>query len=158
MLFFCQQTYNKAKYNHMKKIHKFSAIFALLLILTFFISTLMVEIFGSYGDIRLVKEYIFYALSLLIPAIITAGASGNFLAKNRKNAKIVQNKMRRMKIIAFNGIFFLVPSAVFLWYLSNQNQFGAEFVSVQVLEFVAGATNIYLMVKNARDGLRLKGK
>jgi hypothetical protein len=51
----------------------------------------------------------------------------------------------------------LVPSALFLAYKARAGAFDASFYAVQVLELVAGATNITLLSLNMRDGLTMKG-
>ena len=64
------------------KIHAASATIALILISTFFLSSLVVEIIGEKSLILTVKTYIFYAIWILLPVMAIAGATGNKLAPN----------------------------------------------------------------------------
>lgn len=142
----------------MKKVHKNSAIIASLTILTFFISTALVEITGNKAYIILVKTYIVISLALLIPTIIITGITGNKLAQGRESVKIIQKKLLRTKIIAGNGIFILVPAAFLLWNLSANSDYGTFFIVIQLLEFIAAGTNITLMTFNMKDGMCLAKK
>ena len=65
--------------------------------------------------------------------------------------------MKRMRIIAGNGILVLIPSALFLASKARAGEFDTSFYVVQVLELAAGAMNIALLGLNLRDGLRMKG-
>jgi len=48
-------------------------------------------------------------------------------------------------------------SAVFLAFKAEATEFDGWFYAVQLLELIAGATNITLLSLNMRDGLKLKG-
>ncbi|WHP67558.1 hypothetical protein [Phaeobacter inhibens] len=63
-----------------------------------------------------------------------------------------------MPIIGANGLLVLVPMAFFLESRAAAGQFDATFYSLQVVELLAGATNLVLMGLNMRDGIRLSGK
>ena len=139
------------------KIHLAAGILATLCIASFFCSTVIVEIFGSYEAIARVKNLIvFPGLFILIPAIAATGASGFVLSKNR-HSQLVKGKKQRMPIIAANGILILIPSAIYLKMLASSNSFNYIFFATQFLELSAGATNIILMSLNMRDGFKLKG-
>lgn len=140
--------------NPMVKIHAMSATVALLLIASFFSATLLSEIFASQQQITTVKNAVFYGIWLLIPAMAVTGATGARLAgKARKG--LIGKKMKRMPIIAANGLLILTPAAIYLRHLALAGDFGAIFYAVQVLELLAGATNMTLMVLNFRDGLKV---
>ena len=63
-----------------------------------------------------------------------------------------------MTIIGPNGLFVLLPSAIYLNTLATQGTFGPTFYAVQTLELLAGAVNLTLMGLNIRDGLRATGR
>lgn len=63
-----------------------------------------------------------------------------------------------MRLIALNGIFVLVPSALVLRELAERGELGQLFFAVQVLELVAGGLNLLLLARNAREGLTLSGR
>jgi hypothetical protein len=66
--------------------------------------------------------------------------------------------MKRMRIIAANGILILISSALFLASKAKAGEFDAVFYAVQALELVAGATNLALLGLNMRDGLKFTGR
>ena len=51
-----------------------------------------------------------------------------------------------------NGLLVLVPAAIYLSAKANEGSFDTSFYVVQVVELVAGATNLTLMGLNIRDG------
>ena len=136
------------------KIHAGAASLALLMITSFFVSTLVSELFGSAEQIAHVKNIIFYAIWFLIPSIAIAGISGVNLAGKAKKG-LIGNKFKRMPFIALNGIVILVPAAIYLRALAIEGDFGTAFYAVQALELLAGATNITLMTLNFLDGLKV---
>jgi hypothetical protein len=71
---------------------------------------------------------------------------------------LAAGKLRRMKIIAANGLLVLVPSALFLNWRASAGDFGAAYFAVQLIEFAAGGVNLALLGLNMRDGLRLSGR
>ena len=79
------------------------------------------------------------------------------LAKGRR-VGLVGAKVKRMPIIAANGILILVPAALFLAFKASHDEFDSIFYTVQALELVAGTTNISLLGLNMRDGLKMKGR
>ena len=139
------------------KIHLTAASLATLLILTFFASTVLVEVFGGNEAIAAVKRLIVYGLAILVPAIAVTGITGFLLAKSR-SGRLVESKKKRMPFIAANGLIVLAPSAVVLDRLASAGSFGATFTAVQSLELLAGGANLVLMFLNLRDGLRLTGR
>ena len=139
-------------------IHKTASIIATLCVATFFISTLMVELFGTEEMIVLIKSLIVMpGIFILVIMMALTGATGFALAKNRKG-KIVQNKKRRMPIIAMTGIFILIPAAIYLNNWALAGLFDTRFYIVQAIELLAGATNLTLMIKSIKDGKKLRGK
>ncbi len=143
----------------MKQItHRIAAIIAFLCIVTFFTSTVLVELFGSLESIVMIKSLIVMpGLFILVPAIAITGGSGFSLAKKRK-AHLVESKKKRMPFIAANGLLVLLPAAIFLDQWATEGAFDTRFYIVQGLELIAGAVNLILMGLNIRDGLRMSGR
>ncbi|OGB34535.1 MAG: hypothetical protein A3F78_01260 [Burkholderiales bacterium RIFCSPLOWO2_12_FULL_61_40] len=141
-----------------KRAHLIAGILAPLCIATFFISTLMVELFGSHEAVAQLKSLIVTpGLWILIPAMVAAGASGMFLGKSRRG-RLVDAKKKRMPLIAANGLLVLVPCAIALNRWASAGGFDTTFYIVQSIELLAGATNLTLMGLNVRDGLRMAGR
>ncbi len=138
------------------KLHAFAGVVALLCIGTFWISTLVSELFLSSQAVAAVKHGILRAMWLLIPAMAATGASGFALARQRRG-RLVTVKARRMKIIAANGLLVLLPCAFVLADMADGGRFDGAFYALQGLELIAGATNLVLIGLNMRDGLRLGG-
>lgn len=140
------------------KIHVLGAFIATLCIATFFTSTIIVELFGSYKCIARIKELIVMpGLFILIPAIAVTGGSGFSLGRSRKG-RLVEAKKKRMPVIGANGILILLPAAIFLDQWASAGSFDLRFYVVQGMELIAGAVNLTLMGLNIRDGLRMSGK
>ena len=141
-----------------KIVHPLAGALAILTIATFWLSTVFSELFGSRTVITSVKTAIPWGFLLLVPALAAAGGSGFALARERRGAALVASKMKRMRIIAANGILILMPSALFLASKATAGEFDAAFYALQALELVAGATNLALLGLNMRDGLKLTGR
>ena len=133
------------------KIHAIAGVIGFLTILTFWTSTAYSELFGTVHTIVLVKSMILKGMFILIPAMIVVGASGMNMGRHRKDARAVAKK-RRMPFIVANGLIILLPAAFYLESKAVAGSFDSAFYSVQVLELIAGATNLVLMGLNIRDG------
>ncbi len=140
-----------------KIIHPVAGALAILTIATFWLSTAFTELFASQAVITTVKTAIPWGFFILIPALMAAGGSGFALAKGRR-AGLIGAKIKRMPLIAANGILVLIPSALFLAFKARAGEFDTAFYAVQALELAAGAVNITLLGLNMRDGLKLKGR
>ncbi len=141
----------------LRLIHPIAGAIAILLIATFWISTAFSELFGSHAIIAAVKTAIPWGFLLLVPALAAAGGSGLALAKGRR-AGLVGAKLKRMPLIAANGLLVLIPSALYLAAKAGAGELDVGFYAVQALELVAGAANITLLGLNMRDGLKMKGR
>ena len=140
-----------------KHAHLIAGFLAPLCMATFFVSTLLVELFGSPAAVAQLKSLIVTpGLWILIPAIAAAGGSGLFLSKSRRG-RLVDTKKKRMPFIAANGLLVLVPCAIFLNRWATAGTFDTPFYGVQAIELIAGAINLTLMGLNMRDGLRMAG-
>ncbi|MDX2203505.1 MAG: hypothetical protein NW223_12210 [Hyphomicrobiaceae bacterium] len=142
----------------MKRVlHASAGTLALATITAFWVSTVTSELWGDPAVIAAVKASILKGMLVLIPALMIAGLSGRSLAGQR-HGPLVAAKVRRMKIVAANGLLILLPSAFYLAGKASAESFDTWFVLVQGLELAAGALNATLLALTLRDGLRLTGK
>ena len=142
----------------MKKIvHPFAGGIALAVILAFWTATMLSELSGSLEAVTRVKTLVPYGFIILIPALAAAGGTGITLSRGAK-AGLARTKLKRMPVIAFNGLVILIPSALFLSMRASSGQFDTAFYTVQIVELVVGAINIVLLGLNMRDGLRMTGR
>lgn len=137
------------------RIHGLAGLLAMLTIATFWLSTLIAELVLSVQAVIFVKQGIVWGLFVLIPLLMITGGSGFALGKKYSHPQILQ-KRRRTPFIALNGLLILVPAAIYLSWKAQAGAFDGAFYAVQVLELLAGATNLLLMALNARDGMRLR--
>jgi hypothetical protein len=141
-----------------KIAHLIAGLLAPLCIATFFLSTLLTELFGSHAAVAQLKSIIVTpGLWIMVPLMAAAGGSGMFLGSLRKG-RLVDAKKKRMPFIAANGLLVLVPCAIVLNRWAATGSFDTSFYAVQAVELVAGAANLALMGLNARDGLRMAGR
>jgi hypothetical protein len=141
----------------LKRIHPIAGLIGFLTILTFWCSTVGAELFGSMEMITTVKRAIPWGFLILVPALAITGASG-FRMAGTSPEPLVARKKRRMPFIAGNGLFILIPAALYLATLASRGEFGIPFYLVQIVELAAGAVNLTLMSFNIRDGLNLAGR
>ena len=140
-----------------KIVHPAAGAVALVMILTFWLSTTLSELFANQSVVTMVKTAIPWGFLILVPAMMIVGASGFRLGKTWRGP-LIAKKRARMPFIAVNGLLVLIPAALYLSFKAQAGAFDAGFYAVQVLELVAGALNITLLTLNMRDGLRLKGR
>lgn len=140
-----------------KYIHPVPGGLAIVTIATFWFSTALSELFGSPATVSAVKTAIPWSFLVLIPALAATGGIGFALSKGRR-VGLIGTKLKRMQVIAANGILVLIPSALFLAAKARAAEFDRAFYLVQALELAAGATNIILLGLNVRDGLKMKGR
>ena len=76
----------------------------------------------------------------------------------KRQGRLVALKMKRMPFIAANGLLILMPCAIVLNQWASEGSIDTRFYFVQVIELIAGITNLALMGLNMRDGLRLSGR
>jgi len=137
------------------KIHLIAAITATLCIATFFSFSLLGELFGTHTFIAQIKSNIvFPGLFILIPAMAITGITGKVLTKGNRS-KLIRQKLLRTKLAAANGAFILLPAAIVLNNWAQAGQFELSFYLLQGVELIAGAMNLYLLMKNATSGRRL---
>lgn len=138
-------------------IHPIAGTVALLTIALFWTSTVLTELFATQAVIIAVKTAIPWGFLVLVPALAAAGGSGFALAGKRRTG-LIAAKIKRMPLIAANGILVLIPSALFLASKASALEFDTSFYIVQTIELVAGATNMTMLGLNMRDGLKMKGR
>lgn len=138
----------------MKTLHRAAAIVAMSCLLTFWTATVYSMARGDAALTAEVKRAIAWGLLLMMPAMMALGGTGFSLGWHRTGA-LIGRKARRMRIVAANGLFVLVPAAVWLAWRASQGAFGSIYLAVQSIELVAGSCNLVLMLLNARDGWRL---
>ncbi len=140
-----------------KRIHAVAGGIGFLMILSFWTSTAISELFASHATIALVKSWILNGMFILIPAMAIVGGSGMAMGRRRKDA-LARTKKKRMPIIALNGLLILLPAAWFLAGKAAAGEFDSIFYSVQTVELIAGAANLTMMGLNIRDGLKMTGR
>lgn len=139
------------------KLHKVCAILAFIMIASFFTSTLISELLADKNTISQVKQVIAYAVWLLIPLMAITGITGSKLAPNIKMGQgLLGNKKKRMPIVALNGLLILLPCAIYLNVLASQGLFTQRFYVIQLIELIAGSTNLTLMALSIRDAMKIK--
>lgn len=138
-------------------VHPVAGALALVTIATFWLSTVFSELFASQPAVVAIKTAIPWGFLVLVPALAATGGSGFALAMGQR-AGLVGAKIKRMPLIAANGILILIPAALFLASKARAAEFDAVFYAVQALELAAGAANIAFLGLNMRDGLRMRGR
>ena len=137
-----------------KTIHAVAGAGGLLLVATFWLSTVASELWGSEAAVIAVKTTIPWLLPVMVLLMGAAGDTG-FSMASRIRAGRIGAKRRRMPFIALNGVLVLIPCALFLGSRAAAGQFDTGFYTVQALELVAGAINITLLSLNMRDGIAM---
>ncbi|ETA51794.1 hypothetical protein [Ponticoccus alexandrii] len=137
-----------------KLIHPIAGGIATLLIASFWISTVITELLGNAAQIAAVKTAIPWGFLLLVPSLAATAATGVIRSGGRKGG-IVGRKLRRMPIIAANGVLILIPAALFRSMKARMGDLDSAFYAVQTIELLAGAANLTLLGMNMRDGLRM---
>jgi hypothetical protein len=140
-----------------RRAHAVAAVLAAATILSFLASSLAAEALGGPAEIARVKRAVAWGLLLLVPAMAATGATGMRLAGGR-TGRLLRTKLRRTAVAAANGVLVLVPAALYLDHLAQRGELGRAFVTVQVVELLAGLANLTLVGLNLRDGLRLAGR
>ena len=109
-----------------KLVHPIAGTLATLLVASFWLSTVLVEAFGTHAQIIAVKLTIPWGFLLLVPALAATGSTGLIRSRGHRGG-LVGRKLKRMPIIAANGVLVLIPSALFLAWKANAGAFDAAF-------------------------------
>lgn len=136
------------------KVHATTGVLSFLFIATFWSSTVVSELFLSQSAVTSVKVAITYAFIAFIPCMAVTGATG-FAMGGKSTVPRLVAKRRRMPVIGANGLLVLIPAALYLSIKAQAGEFDTWFYTVQGLELLAGATNLFLMGLNIRDGRQL---
>jgi hypothetical protein len=86
------------------RLHKVAGLLTTLIIATFWLSTAATELLLDKDAVTAVKVLIPWGILILVPAMVTAGATGMKLAKGRKGG-ILGTKRKRMPVIAVIGFW-----------------------------------------------------
>ena len=140
-----------------KRIHAIAGGIGFVMILIFWTSTAISELFASHETIATVKALILQGMFILVPAMAIVGGSGMAMGRRRKDAP-ARAKKKRMPIIAMNGLVILLPAAWFLAGKAEAGEFDGTFYAVQTVELIAGAVNLTMMGLNIRDGFKMTGR
>ena len=138
-------------------VHAVAGGAAMLTIASFWVATVISELFLDHAAVAAVKHAIVYGLFLLVPTLVATGGSGFILARTRRGRRVTR-KQTRMRFIAANGVLVMIPAALFLNSRAAAGRFDASFYAVQAVELLVGAVQLALMGLNFRDGRRLAGK
>lgn len=138
-----------------RKVHATAGVLSFLFIATFWLSTVVSELFLSQRAVTSVKVAITYAFIALIPCMVITGTTG-FVLGGKSTFPTLVAKRRRMPIIGANGLLVLIPAALFLSAKAQVSEFDTWFYTVQGIELLAGATNLFLMGLNIRDGRQMR--
>jgi hypothetical protein len=138
-------------------VHAAAGAGALLIIASFQAATILAESLAVPALIAAVKTSIVFGLFILIPVMAIAGLTGRRLAGPAPKG-LPARKLHRLALAAFNGVFVLVPCALFLAWRARAGLFDALFYAVQAFELAAGIANLILVGLNMRDGFTLSGR
>lgn len=138
----------------LSRLHAAAGLIAWWLIASFFIGSLLSELWGNPAWIVLVKRTIFYSMWAMVLLVPLAARTGRKLAGKSGNG-VVDGKRKRMRWIAPNGLLLLTLGS-YLYYKASQGQFDPFFRSAQLVEWAVGLTNLVLLGLMIRDGYRLK--
>ena len=140
-----------------KKVHLVAALLSFATLAQYFVSVVLVEGFGNYAAIILMRHYLAFGLLILIPALLIAAVTGMSLATGR-SSPLLRGKMNRMTTATALVILVLAPATLYLSMKAGSGAFDRSFVLVQLAElFVIGAC-LLLLGRNIRDGLKLSGR
>lgn len=139
-------------------VHRVAAVGALALLCGFWCATTYSELFTDHATVARVKRAIAFGVLALIPLMAALGLSGRALSGKAAALGLPGKKLKRMKVVAANGLCVLAPAAFVLAWLAGRGSFGVWFYGIQAVELAGGALNVTLLVLNARDGLILSGR
>jgi uncharacterized membrane protein len=137
-------------------IHRLAGMLAMLLIATFWITSLLADFLATYPQQQSIRSLILAGVGVLIPTLMITALSGKKRLHKRPLNDLLKRKQQRMKWIASNGLLLLLPCAIFLNWRIQISTPDLLFQLVQTLELLAGAVNLTLLGLNARDGMRLR--
>ena len=116
------------------RVHAISSVIGFAVILIFWTSTALVELFGTHEMIVIVKQSIVWGMIILLPVMATISGSG-FKLTGKRSDPLILAKKRRMMIIGPTGILILVPAAFYLNSLASKGLFGSKVLGKSKSEF-----------------------
>ncbi len=100
------------KSNTLKKLHKYAAVCAFLLIVTFFTSTVVADLWGDLAIITQVKQGILSCVSLLVVAMMTTGITAKKLYRTKPTGGVCRKRDANENSRCQRD-FYLDPSGLF---------------------------------------------
>lgn len=141
----------------LKRLHAVAGVLALLTVLSFWVSTVVAELFLGGLAVAAVKAAIVTGVFFLVPAMAVAGMTGAALSRGQSGRRVAR-KAARMKILAANGVLVMIPAALFLNSKAAAGEIDTLFVLIQAAELLVGLVQMTVMAFNLRDGLRMAGR
>jgi hypothetical protein len=139
-------------------LHAFAGTLAMVLVASFWTSTVVAEMLLGPAAVVAVKLAIAkYGLVCLAASMAVAGGSG-FAISRARTGRLIAQKKRRMPVLGANGLLVMIPAAIYLAVKATAGEFDARFYAVQGIELVVGVVQLTLMGKNFAAGLRLSGR
>jgi len=139
-----------------RSLHLAASLTAVAIVALFLAATLAAEVVGGDAPTE-VKHWIARAVVVLVPVMAAAALSGRRLAGGSRAAP-VRRKLRRTQVAAAIGVLVLGPCALALDHLSGRDDVDTTLAIVQLIELVAGASNLALLSLNVRDGLAMRAR
>jgi hypothetical protein len=133
------------------RTHLSAAVGAIAIITTFLLSSTITVLIGNAADVHTLRQWVVFALPLLVGCLAAAALTGRRLAR-KSRAAVIRRKQRRMQIVAAVGIVVLVPCALILDGLTAGASNGGVVSALEITEILAGAANVTLLALNFRDG------
>ena len=141
---------------NMHKVHKVAGIFVLLTLVTFFLSTIIIESLGDHEQIKWLKLLIMiFALGLIAPFTIIIGKTGKKVSKGH-DPKMLKKKSKLFKTMQRIGPFVLAPTGIALYFMARSDSFNTVFYTIQLIELIAQLTSIVLIIIAINTGIQLR--
>lgn len=132
-------------------LHAMFGVLSFGLILASLISSLVVEIWYSQGEIADIKALVVQFILLLLVLLGFATLLGLSLGKTRRG-QIVETKKKRMAWIFAIATLIFLPIAYVLNQYAKQGQFNWIYFVLQSIEYVFDIIFLILLGFNMRDG------
>lgn len=140
----------------MHKVHKVAGIIVLLTLVTFFLSTITIELLGDHEQIKWLKLFIMiFAIGLIAPFTIIIGKTGKKVSKGH-DPKLLKKKSKLFKTIQRIGPFVLAPTGIVLYFMARSDSFNTVFYTIQLIELIAQLTSIVLIIIAINTGIQLR--
>lgn len=141
---------------NMHKVHKVAGIIVLLTLVTFFLSTITIELLGDHEQIKWLKLFIMiFAIGLIAPFTIIIGKTGKKVSKGH-DPKLLKKKSKLFKTIQRIGPFVLAPTGIVLYFMARSDSFNTVFYTIQLIELIAQLTSIVLIIIAINTGIQLR--